>query len=172
MHWRGYRCVTKDALATLCARALISGWISRFGACENITSDRGRQFASELWSSLTNFLEWTIIERRLITPVPMEWSKGFIGKLKASLKLKAQYWTLGRWATNRYARRVSGCERWCGLFTGRIGLLNDTAVAWTVFQIGYYFGSSLRISQKAARDNEGCTTETTTGENHMFQKVS
>lgn len=40
-----------DATAAECARALL-GWISRFGMCSHLTSDRGRQFVSELWREL------------------------------------------------------------------------------------------------------------------------
>ena len=39
-----------------CARALIAGWISRFGVPTRITSDRGTQFTSAIWASLCNFL--------------------------------------------------------------------------------------------------------------------
>uniref|UniRef100_A0A5S6Q436 RNA-directed DNA polymerase n=1 Tax=Trichuris muris TaxID=70415 RepID=A0A5S6Q436_TRIMR len=41
--------------AVACARALLS-WISRFGMCISITSDRGKQFTSELWRELFNLL--------------------------------------------------------------------------------------------------------------------
>jgi hypothetical protein len=33
-----------------CARALFAGWVSRFGAPATITSDRGAQFTSTLWT--------------------------------------------------------------------------------------------------------------------------
>jgi len=39
-----------------CARALIAGWISRFGVPTRITSDRGTQFTSAIWASLCSFL--------------------------------------------------------------------------------------------------------------------
>ena len=35
-----------------CAQALLSNWIARFGMPEHITSDRGPQFTSQLWTSL------------------------------------------------------------------------------------------------------------------------
>ena len=40
-----------DATAAECARALMQ-WISRHGMCSKVTSDRGRQFISELWGEL------------------------------------------------------------------------------------------------------------------------
>jgi transposase InsO family protein len=39
-----------------CASALIEDWISRFGVPQRITSDRGPQFTSAVWSTLTNRL--------------------------------------------------------------------------------------------------------------------
>jgi len=38
--------------AETCGRALIANWISRFGIPSSITTDRGAQFESDLWSSL------------------------------------------------------------------------------------------------------------------------
>ena len=42
-----------DAQTTTCARALAFHWIARFGVPTDLTSDRGSQFTSELWSALT-----------------------------------------------------------------------------------------------------------------------
>lgn len=44
-----------DATSTSCAKALLE-WISRFGMCTRVTSDRGRQFVSELWAELCQIL--------------------------------------------------------------------------------------------------------------------
>ena len=38
------------------AEAFITGWIARFGTPSTITTDRGRQFESTLWTELTNLL--------------------------------------------------------------------------------------------------------------------
>ena len=45
-----------DASTTTCARALLSTWIARFGIPAEISSDRGSQFTSELWTSLAKLL--------------------------------------------------------------------------------------------------------------------
>ncbi len=42
--------------AAACAKALTFSWISRFGVPETITSDRGPQFTSNLWSQLCSVL--------------------------------------------------------------------------------------------------------------------
>ena len=45
-----------DAKTLTCTNALIRGWISRFGVPADITSDRGPQFTSSLWSNLNKML--------------------------------------------------------------------------------------------------------------------
>ena len=45
-----------DAKASTCAKALTRHWIARFGVPQDITSDRGAQFTSSLWSELGHTL--------------------------------------------------------------------------------------------------------------------
>jgi len=42
----------QNITADECARAFISGWVARYGSPLEITSDRGRQFISSLWSAM------------------------------------------------------------------------------------------------------------------------
>ena len=42
--------------AATCARALIRGWIARFGVVAAMTSDRGAQFTSSLWATFCTLL--------------------------------------------------------------------------------------------------------------------
>ena len=46
-----------DASTELCAQALINQWITRFELPSEISSDRGSQFTSKLWSVITQLLE-------------------------------------------------------------------------------------------------------------------
>ncbi|GBN65351.1 hypothetical protein AVEN_130684-1 [Araneus ventricosus] len=45
-----------DQSADTIARTFLLGWISRFGVPEKVTSDRGTNFQSNLFSSLSKFL--------------------------------------------------------------------------------------------------------------------
>ena len=42
--------------ASVCADALVTHWISRFGVPAHLTSDRGPQFVSALWDRLCTFV--------------------------------------------------------------------------------------------------------------------
>ena len=42
--------------AMTCARAFLSNWVSRYGVPSTLTSDRGRQFVSELWKKTASLL--------------------------------------------------------------------------------------------------------------------
>ena len=42
--------------ASTCAHALVSHWISRFGLPGEISSDRGAQFTSKLWTTVSQLL--------------------------------------------------------------------------------------------------------------------
>ena len=49
-----------DISTVACARALIYHWISRFGIPMDMSSDRGSQFTSQLWSSVAKLLGITL----------------------------------------------------------------------------------------------------------------
>ncbi len=45
-----------NTTAVTCAQALVANWISRFGVPMDMSSDRGSQFTSQLWSSISQLL--------------------------------------------------------------------------------------------------------------------
>ena len=45
-----------DMSAMTCARAFLSNWVSRYGVPSTLTSDRGRQFVSDLWKKTASLL--------------------------------------------------------------------------------------------------------------------
>ncbi|XP_066982648.1 uncharacterized protein [Macrobrachium rosenbergii] len=49
-----------EASTSACAEALLSSWIGRFGVPDNITTDRGLAFLSELWVSLSRLMGTTL----------------------------------------------------------------------------------------------------------------
>lgn len=75
-----------DSTALTCARALWAGWISRFGAPSSITSDRGRNFESELWNNLNKLLGSRPQRTTSYHPQSNGVIERFHRQLKASLK--------------------------------------------------------------------------------------
>ena len=77
-----------SATTAACAATLISGWVSRYGVPCQLTSDRGVQFTSAVWSSLTATLG---IRHVLTTPYHPQ-SNGLVERFHCRLKdaLKAR----------------------------------------------------------------------------------
>ena len=71
------------------AKAFVTHWISRFGVPHIITTDRGKQFESHLFSSLTQFLGCTRIRTTAYHPIANGLVERFHRQLKASLKATA-----------------------------------------------------------------------------------
>ena len=69
----------RETTSVECARALIGAWISRFGIPIDITSDRGPQFISALWSTISQQRGSRSIAQRLITHKPTVWWSVSIG---------------------------------------------------------------------------------------------
>ena len=68
------------------AEAFVSGWIAIFGTPSTITTDRGRQFESALWSQLTRLLGSKRIHTTSYHPIANGLVERFHRQLKASLK--------------------------------------------------------------------------------------
>jgi len=77
-----------DAHATSCAQALLQHWISRFGVPTEITSDRGRQFTSTLWSELGTLLGIKTNNTTAYHPQANGMVERFHRQLKSALKAR------------------------------------------------------------------------------------
>ncbi len=74
--------------ARSCADALCSTWVSRFGLPHTITSDRGSQFVSSLWSNLSSFLNVSHITTTAFLPQSNGLLERFHRRLKATLRAR------------------------------------------------------------------------------------
>ena len=79
-----------ESSTSSCANALIAQWIARFGIPHDITSDRGSQFTSSLWTELANKLGFTIHRTTAYHPQANRMVERFHRSLKASLKARLQ----------------------------------------------------------------------------------
>jgi transposase InsO family protein len=65
-----------------CATALFSGWVQRFGVPSVITSDRGAQFTTSLWTALCNILAISHVKTTAYHPQ----SNGLVERFHRCLK--------------------------------------------------------------------------------------
>ena len=72
-----------DITAETVARAFVSGWISRFGVPSTVTTDRGSQFESALWTQRMQLLGSKRIRTTAYHPI----ANGFIERLHRQLKI-------------------------------------------------------------------------------------
>jgi transposase InsO family protein len=71
-----------------CAAALFTGWVARFGVPELLTSDRGVQFTSAVWSSLCSLLGIQHIATTAYHPQANRMVERFHRQLKNSLRAR------------------------------------------------------------------------------------
>ena len=75
-----------DSTADTVAQAFVNGWISRFGVPTTITTDRGQQFESALWTQLMRLLGTNRIRATAYHPIANGLVERFHHQLKGSLK--------------------------------------------------------------------------------------
>ena len=78
----------QDITAASCARAFMTGWVARFGVPLQMTSDRGRQFISSLWSEMARSLGTQLHRTTSYHPQANEMVERFHRSLKASLRAR------------------------------------------------------------------------------------
>ena len=75
----------EEASTMSCATALLNAWVSRFGLPEQMTSDRGSVFTSDIWSSLAKLLGVNLHYTTAYHPQANGMVERFHRTLKASL---------------------------------------------------------------------------------------
>ena len=78
-----------DMTATTVAQALLSGWISHFGVPSTITTDRGAQFESALWTELMKYLGTIRLRTTSYHPQANGLIERFHRQLKAALRAQS-----------------------------------------------------------------------------------
>jgi len=78
----------QDTSTATCVRALLQIWVARFGVPFTITSDRGCQFTSSLWSGMTESLGINVSRTTAYHPQSNGLVERFHRHLKAALKAR------------------------------------------------------------------------------------
>jgi len=74
--------------ASACAQALVHHWVSRFGVPSTITSDRGPQFTSAVWSALASILNLRLSPTTAFHPQSNGMVERFHRRLKDGLRTR------------------------------------------------------------------------------------
>ena len=79
-----------DCTAQTCAQAFLSGWIAGFGVPTSVTSDRGRQFISELWQDVLHCSALSLLKPHRTIYKLTVWLSDCIANLRRASKQGSQ----------------------------------------------------------------------------------
>ena len=79
----------KDITAQSCADSFLLHWVSRFGSPTIITTDRGAQFTSLLWTEMCQFLGSKLCHTTAFHPAANGLNERFNRSLKVALKCQS-----------------------------------------------------------------------------------
>ena len=84
-----------DITTETVALTFVNGWVAHFGVPETITTDRGRQFQSQLWRLLTQLLGCKHLRMTAYHPIANGIIERFHRQLKSSIRVQnhASHWT-------------------------------------------------------------------------------
>ena len=79
----------KDITVQSCADSFLLHWVARFGSPTIITTDRGAQFTSLLWTEMFQFLGSKLCHTTAFHPAANGLNKRFNRSLKVALKCQS-----------------------------------------------------------------------------------
>ena len=124
-----------DCTAQTCAQAFLSGWIARFGVPASVTSDRGRQFISELGRDVLHLFGIKLLKPHRTIHKLMVWLRECITNLRQASKQGST----AAWCTQTPHRPLGHAycpqgRSW--YFSCRTGLWHYTSSPWGLHSSG------------------------------------
>lgn len=125
-------CLSQTSPLTQLPMLFLYHWVAHFGAPSTVTTDRGRQFESALFASITRLIGTSRIRTTAYHPQSNGMVERFHHQLKAALMaMEGHSWTEALplvLLSIRTTLKANIGFHWC-----RAGVWNSTAIAWRIF---------------------------------------